>query len=388
MKRLLRMDWLGIGLVICTILCMSLSPGLPAHAQQPVVKAVLFYSPQCSHCKKVTTEVLPPLQKQYGDQLIVLGIDVTKTDGVTLYRAAVDAFKIPKDHLGVPTLIIGSDVLVGSSEIPAKFPGLIEQYLAQGGVDWPAIPGLLEALSGLNAPASSTATVTATLEPSTPTATPVLPTSTPRPTPTQTPIPAWMFWMKNTPGQDFYLTFKQDLPGNTLAVGVLALMVIVLVLMIPALLRPAIDPAPRLKALLIPLLALLGMGIAGYMTYVEVSQNTAFCGPVGDCNAVQQSVYAKLFGVLPVGVVGLIGYAAILIAWALSRLKLSWLKRWTALAVLLMALIGVLFSIYLTFLEPFIIGSTCLWCIVSALVTTALFVLAVPYFWASVNQSA
>ena len=40
-----------------------------------------------------------------------------------------------------------------------------------------------------------------------------------------------------------------------------------------------------------------------------------------------------------------------------------------------MAGIGVLFSIYLTFLEPFVIGATCLWCLSSATIMTLLFLL-------------
>lgn len=42
--------------------------------------------------------------------------------------------------------------------------------------------------------------------------------------------------------------------------------------------------------------------------------------PLGDCTAVQSSPYARLFGVLPVGVLGLIGYAVFLGAWLLNRI--------------------------------------------------------------------
>ena len=43
-----------------------------------------------------------------------------------------------------------------------------------------------------------------------------------------------------------------------------------------------------------------------------------------------------------------------------------------------MALFGVIFSIYLTFLEPFVIGATCMWCITSAIVITL-------QFWAATD---
>jgi len=41
-----------------------------------------------------------------------------------------------------------------------------------------------------------------------------------------------------------------------------------------------------------------------------------------------------------------------------------------------MTAFGTLFSIYLTFLEPFVIGATCLWCLSSAVIMTTLFILA------------
>jgi uncharacterized membrane protein len=39
------------------------------------------------------------------------------------------------------------------------------------------------------------------------------------------------------------------------------------------------------------------------------------------------------------------------------------------------AVAGVAFSVYLTFLEPFVIGATCAWCITSALLMTALLIM-------------
>ena len=48
------------------------------------------------------------------------------------------------------------------------------------------------------------------------------------------------------------------------------------------------------------------------------------------------------------------------------------------LAMVGMTWFGILFSIYLTFLEPFVIGATCVWCLTSAVVTTSLFWVAFP----------
>ena len=49
---------------------------------------------------------------------------------------------------------------------------------------------------------------------------------------------------------------------------------------------------------------------------------------------------------------------------------------WAKVALLAMAAFGTLFSIYLTFLEPFVIGATCAWCLTSAVVMTLLMLLA------------
>ncbi len=44
----------------------------------------------------------------------------------------------------MPMLFVGDEVLVGSREIPERFPGLIEAYLAEGGAGYPDVPGLAE----------------------------------------------------------------------------------------------------------------------------------------------------------------------------------------------------------------------------------------------------
>jgi len=106
-----------------------------------VVHAVLFYSPSCPHCHVVMTEVLPPLKQTYSDQLQIAEIDVSTSEGSDLYFAAVDCFDIPSERQGVPTMIVGYEILVGSREIPERLPDLIEQGLDGGGVGWPAIPG-------------------------------------------------------------------------------------------------------------------------------------------------------------------------------------------------------------------------------------------------------
>lgn len=116
-------------------------------AEGITVRAVFFYSPTCGHCHYVIKEILPPLVKQHGDHLQIVAIDVTVPAGQALYRAAVAHYRIPDERQGVPTLVVGETILVGSQEILEKFSELIETGLAADGTDWPDIPGLSQLLA-------------------------------------------------------------------------------------------------------------------------------------------------------------------------------------------------------------------------------------------------
>jgi uncharacterized membrane protein/thiol-disulfide isomerase/thioredoxin len=360
-------------LTTITLLLVSLLMVAPVSKAQeessPVVNAVLFYSPSCAHCEYVITQVLPPLFQQYAEQLNIIGIDITQSVGRALFLNALQYFQIETG--GVPFLVIDNTYLIGSIDIPDKLPGMVEQYLAQGGVDWPAIPGLAEVL------ASSLATPVPTLET----------TSESQPTASSlTPSPLAASPTPSTGGMvlssDNHLSIgdrlARDPAGNALALIVLAGMLVSLYFGFTTFQQSdSLNPVNSIRWL-IPLLCIIGLAVAGYLAYVEARQVEAFCGPVGDCNTVQQSAYARLFGVLPIGVLGMIGYVMILLAWTVSKLSNQRNSAYASLALFTMSTFGVLFSIYLTFLEPFVIGATCAWCLTSAIIMTAL-------LWLSIN---
>ena len=112
-------------------------------------------------------------------------------------------------------------------------------------------------------------------------------------------------------------------------------------------------------------LALLGVAVAGYLTWVHYAGLQPFCvGGGGACERVQSSEYAQLFG-LPVAVIGLGGYLALLATLALP-------EELGRAAAALLSLTGALFSGYLTYVELFEIEAICQWCVVSAVIMTAL----------------
>lgn len=363
-----------------------------ASADSPVVHAVLFYSQSCPHCHEVIVEDLPPLFEKYGDKLLIAGVDVGNPLGSTLFDAAGEKFGIPPEQRGVPFLVIADVVLIGSLDIPEQLPGLIEKYLAEGGVDWPAIPGLKEAMAQAEAaqqtpppaPSPLPTPLTGAEALAAPTLVPTVAPATVAPTRTLTPTPGLI--MATGASGGYRERFDRDPTGNGLAVIILAAMVAALAWVVAQ--RPwrvwatagawPLQRPGHPAAWAVPLLSAVGLAVAGYLAYVETQQVTAVCGPVGDCNSVQQSPYARLFGLIPIGVLGVAGYLAILAAWAVARFGRGRISQWACILTFAAAAGGTAFSIYLTFLEPFVIGATCAWCLSSAVIMTSLLLLMAP----------
>jgi len=124
--------------------------------------------------------------------------------------------------------------------------------------------------------------------------------------------------------------------------------------------------------------AIGGLIVAGYLTFVEATGAPVVCGPSQGCEAVQTSKYAILFGILPIGVLGLFGYMAILAVWVAWQFGPASVTKLASLAIWGMSIFGVLFSVYLTFLEPFVIGATCMWCISSAVLMIIILLVSTP----------
>ena len=106
-------------------------------------------------------------------------------------------------------------------------------------------------------------------------------------------------------------------------------------------------------------LALVGAGIAAYLTYARYAHVTIACS-TGGCETVQSSDYAEIVGI-PVAVLGLAGYLAIF-ATALVRGELA---RVVGAGL---ALGGLVFSVYLILVQVFAIEAFCQWCLASDVV--------------------
>ncbi len=120
--------------------------------------------------------------------------------------------------------------------------------------------------------------------------------------------------------------------------------------------------ANKLRIALI-VLGVIGMAIASYLTYIHYAEIKPLCTAGNSCIKVQSSVYSKLAGV-PVALMGLIGYVAILISLLIPQ------SENTRFATMALTLVGFAFSAYLTYRELFSIHAICEWCATSAGILT------------------
>ncbi len=125
----------------------------------------------------------------------------------------------------------------------------------------------------------------------------------------------------------------------------------------------------------IGLLAALGSIDALYLTWIKVSDAKAACASLGDCEAVNTSIYSEIIGV-PVAMLGLAMYVLIVVLVWLEARRPE-LTEWVQLAVFGLALVGLIFSGWLTYVEIEILQAICPYCVISAVLIGAIFALSV-----------
>ncbi len=127
-------------------------------------------------------------------------------------------------------------------------------------------------------------------------------------------------------------------------------------------------------------LAGLGVLVSGYLSVKRFTGGSLACTRWAECDVVNNSVYAKIYGV-PVAFIGLVGYLT-LFGLALAALQATGpgQRRLLVLSFVL-ALGGVGFSAYLTYLELYVIEAICMWCVISAILITLLAFLGGLNLW-------
>ena len=121
---------------------------------EPVARFYLFYSETCPHCHEIMDNYLPTVYEKYGDQVEYKYFDINEDTETYLTMLALEQMLgLPEDRQGyVPALVIGDKVMVGGSEIPEQLEAAIDEYLAQGGVDFVPLDDLPEVVLPTPAP--------------------------------------------------------------------------------------------------------------------------------------------------------------------------------------------------------------------------------------------
>jgi uncharacterized membrane protein len=129
------------------------------------------------------------------------------------------------------------------------------------------------------------------------------------------------------------------------------------------------------RRMLTALLALIGVFVASYLALYKAGViGTLACG-TGGCETVQLSKWSMFLG-FSVALWG-VGYYIAVLALALASLQERWAQsRPLSLALLLLTGWGAVFTAWLTYLELAVIDAICRWCVGSAAIVFALFLLA------------
>lgn len=383
------------------------------------VKAIVFYKQDCPDCKALTHDILPVFKKRYGDALNILTVNNGDPRGGGLYLSTLLAMNLSLTE-SLPFVIVGDVVLKGSESVTREFPALVEERILQKKTGWPDIPGLdkvLKAITQMNQEDQASWWIAGEVNEIQYLLAGFAYRYNHDPLANRYAvvvlcclivglvISLYLFFRKEKRQPCIYragvltlqlvgvyvawqlaeisniLSSHKSLLGSfedLLAITVFTGMLISLLFSLWSFRGSNKTRIAIWQIRIIPLLSLIVLTAAGYLLYSELSGAEAQCGAVGDCNAVQQSPYAKLFGWISVAGFGIMGILLVTLFWLLyqfgpaNRQSLFGLGMWGGL------LIGVLFFTYLTFLEPFVIGATCFWCLSAAIAMVLEFYILTP----------
>lgn len=122
-------------------------------------------------------------------------------------------------------------------------------------------------------------------------------------------------------------------------------------------------------------LGCIGLADSIYLSWIKLTNTLAVCGGIGDCESVNNSRFAEIGG-FPIALIGAVGYLAILTVLVLDDRKPAW-RDGLRLTFFGFTLTGTLYSLYLTYLEVFVLRAICPYCVISAIAMIALFLIAI-----------
>ena len=126
---------------------------------------------------------------------------------------------------------------------------------------------------------------------------------------------------------------------------------------------------------LVIILSILGIFDTAYLTAERYLNSPVYCPVGGNCDKVLSSSYAVIYGI-PLAFFGLVFYLFVLIlamAYQLSG------RGYLLKIFFVSALSALIFSGWLVYLQLFVINAICVYCVLSAINVTVLFIISI-YF--------
>ena len=123
------------------------------------------------------------------------------------------------------------------------------------------------------------------------------------------------------------------------------------------------------KRMIVAALALAGIFISLYLTLYKLGVIGELSCSIGSCETVNTSKWSRFLG-LPVAAWGLLFYIDVFLIALVGTLERLENHPIISLVLVVEAAVGVLFSVWLTYLELAVIHAICIWCVASAIIVT------------------
>jgi uncharacterized membrane protein len=132
------------------------------------------------------------------------------------------------------------------------------------------------------------------------------------------------------------------------------------------------EASPPTNRMAIAVLSLVGFFVAFYLLAHHLGWvGSLICG-VGDCAAVQASKWSSV-GPVPTSAIGMVGYVALMVVSIVGLQPAHRTAAWVGRSLLVFSALALAYSVFLTYLEAFVIHAWCQWCVISAVLIVVIF---------------
>ncbi len=132
-----------------------------------------------------------------------------------------------------------------------------------------------------------------------------------------------------------------------------------------------------LASIIIICCSLAGFFLAAYIRYSKRTHTPLVCPLDFDCKPVVTSRFSKFLGI-DLTLLGMMYYACTAVLYTLFLITPTGIPASLSFVTLSLTTVGVLFSLYLTFIQGVVLKQWCSWCLCSAFLTLIIFIVALP----------